>query len=133
MAYGKIDESNVVPLILAPVAAAAELQVFEFGNGVNSLFDFSMSDTLFSLGSFTDVTISMVLFLGAIGALVVQGQLDRQGFEREEWYVIVGSLATIPLYQLFPAFGNFVDGTPIIAFALWALISGAAVYISYKG
>ena len=133
MAYGKFDGSNIVPLILVPVAAASELGVFMLGSGVNSLFDFSLSDTLFSLGSATDITISMIVFLASVGALVAQGQLDQSRFQKEEWYVIVGSFGALPAYQLIPAFGDFVNSTPIVAIVLCLGVSAASIYISYTG
>jgi len=129
MAYGRIDEIDLVSLILLPLAAGVELGVWTLS--INT-FSFNFSDALLTLGG-TDITIAMVLALASIAALVMQGQLDSGDFEDEEWYVIAGSLAALPIYRFVPAVKSIVDGTPIIAFVLWVLISAAAIFISYKG
>lgn len=129
MAYGEIDEIDLVSLIALPLFAGVELGVWELS--LNT-FSFGFGDALLTLGG-TDITIAMVGALGAVGALVMQGQLDSGDFEDEEWYVIAGSLLALPLYRFVPAVKSIIDSTPLIAFTLWLAISGAAVYISYKG
>lgn len=129
MAYGQIDEIDVVSLIALPMFAGVVLGVWEL---TLNTFNFGFGDTLFSFGG-TGISIAMVGAVVAIGALAIQGQLDSGDYQDEEWYVIAGSLAVLPIYQFVPVVRNLIDGTPIIAFVVWILISAAAVYISYKG
>lgn len=129
MAYGQIDEIDLVSLIALPLFAGVELGVWTLS--INT-FNFGFSDVLVTVGG-TDITIAMVGALAAIGALVAQGQLDQGDFQDEEWYVIAGSLVALPLYRFVPAVKSIVDSTPIVAFILWIAISAAAIFISYKG
>lgn len=130
MSYGKIDNIDLVSLVLLPLAAGVELGVWTLS--LNSLFPFSFSDTVFSIGG-TPISLAMIGALASIGALFVTGQLDGNKFRDEEWYVIAGSIAALPVYRFVPAFQNLIDGIPLLAFTLWLMLSGAAVYISYKG
>lgn len=129
MAYGQIDEIDLVSLIALPLFAGVELGVWTLSL---NLFNFDFADVLFTIGG-TDITISMIGALAAIAALVMQGQLDSGNFEDEEWYVIAGSFAALPIYRFVPAVQNIVDSTAVIAFGLWFAISLASGYISYKG
>lgn len=129
MAYGKIDEIDLISLIALPLFAGVELGVWTLSL---DLFNFSFGDTLMAVGG-TSITIAMVGVLASITALVAQGQLDSGDFQDEEWYVIAGSFAALPIYRFVPAVKSLIDSTPIVAFVLWLLVSGAAVYISYKG
>jgi len=89
--------------------------------------------TVASATSSSSITISMIVFLASVGALVAQGQLDKSKFEREEWLVIAGSFGILPFYQLIPALGDFIDSTPIVAMVLWVAVSAGSVYTSYTG
>lgn len=129
MAYGQIDEIDIVSLIALPMFAGVVFNVWTLNLNTFSL---GFGDTLFTLGS-TGFSIAFIGALAAIGALVLQGHLDSGDYQDEEWYVIAGSLALIPLYKFVPIFGDFIDSTPIVAFAVWLLISAAGVYISYTG
>lgn len=129
MAYGRIDEIDLISLVALPMFAGVVLGVWSLN--LNT-FNFGFGDTLFSLGS-TGISIAMLGSLAAIAALVVQGQLDSGDFEDEEWYVIAGSLSVLPVYKFVPVVRDFIDSVPIVAFAVWVLISVAAVYISYTG
>lgn len=133
MAYGKVDIENILPVVLLPIAAASEFAIFQFANAANSLFTFKMSDVLISLTAGTDLTIAMVVYLGSLAGIVVQGQLDGAKFSDEEWYLIVGTFSIVPLYQLIPAFGSFVDGIPILANILFLGVATSAVLLSYRG
>jgi len=129
MAYNQIDEVDLIALVALPLFAGVELGVWTLSLDT---FSTGFRDVLFSLGG-TDITIAMVGALFSIGGLVATGQLNGENFRDEEWYVIGGAIVALPLYRFVPAFQNLIDSYAIIAFALWLLISGAAVYISYKG
>lgn len=129
MAYGQIDEIDLVSLIALPLFAGVVLGVWTLSL---NLFNFGFGDSLFSLGG-VGISIAFVGALLSIAALVAQGQLDSGDYEQEEWYVIAASLVALPIYKFVPAVQNLIDATPVVAFVLWLAISGAAVYISYKG
>lgn len=131
MVENEFDEINIVALIIAPVAAAAELGVFAFGSGVNNVVDFSLSDVWYTLGSYIDITPALILFVLSIAGLAVQGELDRGDFKTEEYAMIAGSFAILPAIRLVGPLSSFVDSTPIVAIGLWLAITAASVWMSY--
>ena len=130
MVDGEIDKVNVASIIAAPVAAAAELKVFTVGTGVNSLIDFNLSDVLYTVGSYIDITPALLIFVASVLGLVTQGELDRGDFSNRAYGVIVGLLGLLPAIQLIGPLSNFVDSTPIVAVLLWLGIATGITYIS---
>ena len=125
----QIDEIDLVALIVLPLAAGIELGVWTLSLDVFGGFDFSSA--LLSLGS-VDISIAFVAVLASIGALVAQGQLSQGDYQQEEWYLIAGSMAVIPLYVFVPLFQDLIMMSDIIPLVVWLALSVSSVYISYK-
>ena len=125
----QIDEIDLVALIVLPLAAGIELGVWTLSLDVFGSFDFGQA--LVSLGS-VDISIAFVATMASIGALVAQGQLSQGDYQDEEWYLIAGSMAVVPLYVFVPLFQNLVAMSDIIPLVVWVALSVSSVYISYK-
>ena len=125
----QIDEIDLVALIVLPLAAGIELGVWTLSLDVFGSFDFGQA--LVSLGS-VDISIAFVATMASIGALVAQGQLSQGDYQREEGYVIVGSMAVVPLYVFVPLVQDLVAMSDIIPLVVWVALSVSSVYISYK-
>ena len=125
----QIDEIDLVALIVLPLAAGIELGVWTLSLDVFGGFDFSSA--LLSLGS-VDISIAFVAVLASIGALVAQGQLSQGDYQQEEWYLIAGSMAVVPLYVFVPLFQDLIMMSDIIPLVVWLALSVSSVYISYK-
>lgn len=125
----QIDEIDLIALIALPLAAGIELGVWTLGIDVFGGFDFGQ--TLAEFGG-AEITLSFLAVLASIGALVAQGSLSQGDYQDEEWYVIAGSMAIIPLYVFVPAMQSLVEMSDIIPLVIWLALSISAVYISYK-
>lgn len=130
MARNQIDTPDLAALVALPIAAGMVLGVWSLSLDVFGGFDFSKA--LLTFGG-AEITLPFLVVVGSIGALVVQGQLSQGNYQDEEWYVISGSMAVVPLYTFVPAVQELVGMADVIPLVLWLVISGAAVYISYKG
>jgi hypothetical protein len=130
MVKGKIDTPDLAALTALPIFAGIELGVWSLELDVFG--GFSFNQTLATLGG-ADITLSFVAVLASLAALVAQGQLSRGDFGDEEWYVIAGSMAIVPLTVFVPAVQALVSAADVVPLVLWIVISGAAVYISYQG
>lgn len=130
MVKGKIDTPDLAALTALPIFAGIELGVWSLELDVFG--GFSFGQTLATLGG-ADITLSFVLVLASIGALVAQGQLSPDNFSQEEWYVIGGSAALVPLTVFVPAVESLMGMADVVPLIAWVAISGAAVYISYQG
>jgi len=125
----QIDEIDLVALIVLPLAAGIELGVWTLSLDVFGGFDFGQA--LLSLGS-VDISIAFIATMASIAALVAQGQLSQDDYQDEEWYVIAGSMAIVPLYVFVPIVQTLVEMSDIIPLVVWLALSVASVYISYK-
>jgi hypothetical protein len=130
MVKGKIDTPDLAALTALPIFAGIELGVWSLELDVFGGFSFGQE--LLSLGG-ASITLSFVLVLLSIGALVAQGQLSPDNFSQEEWYVIGGSAAIVPLTVFVPAVESLMNMADVVPLIAWVAISGAAVYISYQG
>jgi hypothetical protein len=128
--YKEIDTSNLAALVALPIFAGMVLGVWSLELSVFGGYNFSQA--LVTIGQ-TDITLPFIGVLVSLGALTVQGQLSGERFRDEEWYVIAGSMLIVPLYVFVPIVADLVNSSDIIPLVVWMLISGAAVYISYKG
>mgnify|MGYP006269941871 CR=1 FL=1 len=125
----QIDEIDLVALIVLPLAAGIELGVWTLSLDVFGGFDFGQA--LLSLGS-VDISIAFIATMASIAALVAQGQLSQDDYQEEEWYIIAGSMAIVPLYVFVPLVQTLVEMSDIIPLVVWLALSVASVYISYK-
>lgn len=125
----QIDEIDLVALIVLPLAAGIELGVWTLSLDVFGSFDFGQA--LVSFGG-VDISIAFLATMASIGALVAQGQLSQGDYQDEEWYVIAGSMAVVPLYVFVPLVQDLVMISDIIPLVVWVALSVASVYISYK-
>jgi len=125
----QIDEIDLIALIALPLAAGVELGVWTLSLDVFGSFDFG--EALISLGS-VDISIAFLATIASIGALVAQGQLSQGDYQQEEWYVIAGSMAVVPLYVFVPLVQDLVMMSDIIPLVVWLALSVSSVYISYK-
>lgn len=125
----QIDEIDLVALIVLPLAAGIELGVWTLSLDVFGSFDFGQA--LVSFGG-VDISIAFVATMASIGALVAQGQLSQGDYKKEEWYVIAGSMAVVPLYVFVPLIQDLITMSDIIPLVVWLALSVASVYISYK-
>ena len=125
----QIDEIDLVALIVLPLAAGIELGVWTLSLDVLGSFDFGQA--LVSFGG-VDISIAFVATLASIGALVAQGQISRGDYKEEEWYLIAGSMAIMPLYVFVPLVQDLVAMSDIIPLVVWLALSISSVYISYK-
>ena len=116
-------------MIVLPLAAGIELGVWTLSLDVFGGFDFGQA--LLSLGS-VDISIAFIATMASIAALVAQGQLSQDDYQDEEWYVIAGSMAIVPLYVFVPIVQTLVEMSDIIPLVVWLALSVASVYISYK-
>ncbi|SFB91437.1 hypothetical protein SAMN05444422_1032 [Halobiforma haloterrestris] len=126
----QIDTVDLGALIALPIAAGMELGVWSLELNVFGGFD--ISKTLIELGG-AEITLPFLVAIASIIALVAQGQVSQDDYQDEEWYVIAGSMAVLPLYVFVPAFNELVTMADAIPFVLWVALSGVSVYISYKG
>jgi len=126
----QIDTVDLGALIVLPIAAGMVLGVWSLSLDVFGGFDFSQA--LVTFGG-AEITLPFIAVIASIAALVAQGQLSQGNYQDEEWYVIAGSMAVVPLYVFVPAVNELVGMADAIPLVLWLAISGAAVYISYKG
>jgi len=125
----QIDAIDLVALIVLPLAAGIELGVWTLSLDVFGSFDFGQA--LVSFGS-VDISIAFLATLASIGALVAQGQLSQGNYKQEEWYLIAGSMAIVPLYVFVPLVQDLVAMSDIIPLVVWLALSVSSVYISYK-
>jgi hypothetical protein len=91
----QIDEIDIVSLFVLPLAAGIEFGVWTLSLDVFGGFDFGQTLTSFSG---VDITLSFVIAMLAMIALVATGSLSKGDYQKEEWYVIGGSLAVLPFY-----------------------------------
>lgn len=128
MARNEVDLYDVAALVLLPIVAGMELNVWTFALDVFGGYDFSQP--LFSASGFS-VSIALVLTLASVAWVVVSNELDGSDYEDWEWYGIVGAFAIVPAYSLVPAVQTLVDSSDIVAVAMWLAVAIVTVYISY--
>ena len=95
------------------------------------MFNFDFAAVLFVLGG-TGISIAFIGTMLSEIALAGAGYLSKGNYEREEWYVIAGLMAIIPIYIFVPLVNNFLDSIPILKFVLWVAMSGVTVFISRR-
>ena len=125
----QIDAIDIVALIVLPLAAGIELGVWTLSLDVFGSFDFGQA--LVSFGE-VDISIAFVAALASIGTLVAQGQLSQGDYTQEEWYLIAGSMAIVPIYVFVPLVQDLFAMSDIIPLVVWIALSVSSIYISYK-
>jgi len=130
MARNQIDTPDLAALVALPIFAGMVLGVWSLELSVFGGFDFSKA--LVTVGG-ADITLPFIGVIASLVALTVQGQLSQGDYQDEEWYVIAGSMLVVPLYVFVPAVQELVGAADVVPLVLWLAISGASVYISYKG
>ena len=126
----QIDEIDLISLVMLPLAAGIVFGVWSLSLDVFG--GFSLDQTLIEVGG-TVITLAAVLAVASIGALVAQGHLSQGDYQKEEWYVIAGSMAVVPLYVFVPLVQDLFAMSDLIPLGVWVALSGVSVYISYKG
>jgi hypothetical protein len=125
----QIDAIDIVALIVLPLAAGIKLGVWTLSLDVFGTFDFGQA--LVSFGE-VDISIAFIATLASIGTLVAQGQLSQGDYKQEEWYLIAGSMAIVPIYVFVPLVQDLFAMSDIIPLVVWLALSVSSVYISYK-
>jgi len=125
---GRIDDIDYPALVSFPFFAGIVLGVWQLSLQV---FNFDFAAVLFVLGG-TGISIAFIGTMLSEIALAGAGYLSKGNYEREEWYVIAGLMAIIPIYIFVPLVNNFLDSIPILKFVLWVAMSGVTVFISRR-
>jgi hypothetical protein len=122
---GQVDSEDA---ILAPVftlAAAASVGIADV-----TLFNTSITDTVFSLGS-TGISYAVILGLAALGIAYITNESDLSKLDQEYYYAAIATPALMLGLEFMPALADFASGSDFIALGFVAVEAAGFIAISY--
>lgn len=125
----EVDLVDPAPIVLYPIAAAAEFGVFDLSIEV---FDqTSMTDALTEIGGI-DITAAMVLVVVSLGGRYSRPTRSTARNTRATSSGVIAFALLAPLlHAVLPSFADLVASHDMIALGLTLLVGAALAYIAY--
>lgn len=131
MATGEIDTEDAAVAAVFGLAAASQVGIADV-----SLFGYSMTDVLTQVSG-QDVTVAMLISLGALGWVWVTNEPDLDKIERqygsEYLYASYATVALPVAVEVIPSVSDLIQSNDIFALASVAIMAIGFTALSYLG